>query len=74
MEDSRSVFVRFITIAALAVVPFSSHAETLTGFVTAITDGDTLSLQVDKKQYKIRLATIDAPGRPKPLEPSQRQT
>jgi endonuclease YncB( thermonuclease family) len=38
------------------------HAETLTGKVVAITDGDTVTvLDANKTQHKIRLAGIDAP-------------
>ena len=42
----------------------SVHAETLTGYVTEITDGDTIVvLDADHKQHRIRLAGIDAPER-----------
>lgn len=38
------------------------HAETLTGYVVAISDGDTVTVLDDKnQQHKIRLASIDAP-------------
>lgn len=37
-------------------------ADTLTGLVVGVTDGDTITvLDVTNKQYKIRLAGIDAP-------------
>ena len=40
------------------------HAETLTGRVVRITDGDTIVvLDADKVQHKIRLQGIDAPER-----------
>ena len=38
-------------------------AETLAGRVVGITDGDTLTLLVDRTQHKIRLAEIDTPER-----------
>ncbi|MGD0515896.1 MAG: thermonuclease family protein [Thermoguttaceae bacterium] len=41
--------------------PETAKGEILKGKVVYITDGDTLTLQVDKKQYKIRLLGIDAP-------------
>ncbi len=51
-----SVFFVFLSLAA--------SADTLTGKVVKITDGDTLYvLDVNYKQHKIRLAGIDAPER-----------
>lgn len=39
-----------------------AHAETLTGYVVAISDGDTVTVLDDRhQQHKIRLAGIDAP-------------
>lgn len=39
-----------------------AHAETLTGYVVGITDGDTITvLDASRQQHKIRLAGIDAP-------------
>lgn len=38
-----------------------AHAETLTGRVIAVADGDTLTILATRQQYKIRLAGIDAP-------------
>lgn len=44
----------------LGLVP--THAETLTGIVTGVADGDTLYLaDRNNRQYKIRLQGIDAP-------------
>lgn len=44
----------------LGLVP--THAETLTGIVTGVADGDTLYLaDRDNRQYKVRLLGIDAP-------------
>jgi endonuclease YncB( thermonuclease family) len=39
---------------------------TLEGRVVGITDGDTLTLLVDRTQHKIRLAQIDTPERAQP--------
>jgi len=52
---------RFLFLFLLA---FAAHAETLTGYVTEITDGDTIVvLDANHRQHKIRLAGIDAPER-----------
>lgn len=50
-------------IIALALLCSSlAHGETLTGFISAITDGDTLVLLDDQKStHKIRVNGIDAP-------------
>ncbi len=49
-------FLLFLSLAALA--------DTLTGKVVKITDGDTIYvLDANYKQHKIRLAGIDAPER-----------
>jgi endonuclease YncB( thermonuclease family) len=49
----------------LLLLIFSSlHAETLTGRVVRVTDGDTIVvLDADKVQYKMRLQGIDAQER-----------
>lgn len=47
---------------ALAILTTATHAETLTGRVVGIADGDTLTLlDATKTQHKIRLAGIDSP-------------
>lgn len=51
-----------ILVTALLMVVLHCSAETLTGRVVAVADGDTLSvLDGAKVQHKIRLAGIDAP-------------
>ncbi|WP_412478507.1 thermonuclease family protein [Azonexus sp. IMCC34839] len=53
----------FATLISLSV-----HAETITGFVTDIADGDTLTiLDSSKRQVKVRLAGIDAPEKGQPF-------
>ena len=39
----------------------AAHAEILTGRVVGISDGDTITVLVERQQIKIRLADIDAP-------------
>jgi endonuclease YncB( thermonuclease family) len=44
------------------LVACTAHAETVTGRVVGVADGDTITvLDADKVQHKIRLAGIDAP-------------
>jgi endonuclease YncB( thermonuclease family) len=56
--------LKSITFLILLSVLSSSHAETLTGRVARVTDGDTIVvLDAQKVQHKIRLQGIDAPER-----------
>lgn len=45
----------------LAFTSIASTAGTVIGDVIGITDGDTLTLLVDRQTYKVRIAGIDAP-------------
>jgi endonuclease YncB( thermonuclease family) len=56
----------WIAVTLLVAAPFAAHAETLTGKVVAIADGDTITVLVDREQVKVRLAEIDAPERGQP--------
>lgn len=54
-----------VILFALAI---PAQADTFTGYVTAITDGDTLRiLDGQKHEHKIRLAGIDAPEKVQPF-------
>ena len=56
---ARGIVLSFLVFLALA-----ASAESLTGKVVKITDGDTLYvLDANYKEHKIRLAGIDAPER-----------
>lgn len=50
-----------IAIAFVLGVASPSLAETLTGIVTKVADGDTVTLKADGKEERIRLIGIDAP-------------
>ena len=50
-----------LSIFLMMFVCFILQAETLTGKVVRIADGDTFTLLVEKKQHRIRLYGIDAP-------------
>lgn len=56
------------TLLALLLVGFAlpAQAESLFGRVTAVTDGDTISVLVDNRPVKVRLAEIDTPERSQP--------
>ncbi len=56
--------VRVTTLFLLVFLSLAALADTLTGKVVKITDGDTLYvLDANYKEHKIRLAGIDAPER-----------
>ena len=50
-----------LLVIVLIALPVS--AETISGYVVGITDGDTLTLLVDRTQIKVRLTEIDTPER-----------
>lgn len=57
----------FLLIAAL-LLPLQASADTLTGHVVGVTDGDTITLlDASKTQHKIRVAGIDAPEKKQPF-------
>lgn len=51
-----------------------SLAQTLSGRVVGVNDGDTLTLLVAHQSYKIRLAQIDAPEKGQPFGERSRQS
>jgi len=56
-----------ITILLLALA-CTAHAETISGRVVGVADGDTITvLDADKVQHKIRLSGIDAPEKKQPF-------
>ncbi len=58
---------RIITILLLALA-LAAHAETITGRVVGVADGDTITvLDANKVQHKIRLSGIDAPEKKQPF-------
>ena len=65
------------TIAALLLLLFAAcaSAETLTGRVVAVTDGDTITvLDAANVQHKVRLAGIDAPEKNQPHGQAAKQS
>jgi len=45
----------------MVLISSSLIAETIRGKVISVADGDTITILVDKKKHRIRLAEIDAP-------------
>jgi endonuclease YncB( thermonuclease family) len=62
-------------LAALVLLaaPLAAAAETLTGKVVSIADGDTITVLVEREQVKVRLAEIDAPERGQPWSKRAKQ-
>jgi endonuclease YncB( thermonuclease family) len=61
-------FNRVLVFIALAVLTTTSNADTLTGRVVGIADGDTLTLlDATNIQHKIRLSGIDSPEKGQPF-------
>jgi len=54
------MLVRALLLVSILAAP-AAWGETLNGMVVKVSDGDTLTLLVDRKQVKVRLLEIDAP-------------
>ena len=67
--------MRLIALVFLLCILLSpAHAETLTGRVVGIHDGDTLTLlDAQKRQTKVRLAEIDTPESTQPYGSRSKQ-
>ena len=66
---------RALVVVAFAILTTATHAETLTGRVVGIADGDTLTLlDGSDVQHKIRLDGIDAPERGQPFGDLSKQS
>ena len=63
--------MRFLILIAFTFIG-SASAELLTGTVTSVHDGDSLTMQTGAEQMKIRLAGIDAPELKQPFGPESR--
>ena len=64
-------------VAVSVLLLASSHsalAETLAGKVVRIADGDTLTVLVANRQYRVRLDGIDTPERRQPFGKRSRQS
>ena len=62
-------------LALLLMLSIAAGAETLTGTVVGVADGDTVTvLDANRKQHKIRLAGIDAPEKAQPFGQRSKQS
>ena len=60
--------MRKALVCLLLTLTCTAHAETITGRVVGVADGDTITvLDADKMQHKIRLSGIDAPEKKQPF-------
>ena len=60
--------MQLMVAIAFGSVAFAAHADTLTGRVVGVADGDTITvLDADRQQHKIRLGGIDAPEKAQPF-------
>jgi len=57
----RGVWLALFLSLLLIVTGIAATAETLTGRVVGVHDGDTLTLLVERQPVKVRLVGIDAP-------------
>lgn len=53
--------------AALLTCLGHAHADVLEGKVVGVTDGDTVTVLVDRREVKVRVAGIDAPEKKQPF-------
>ena len=57
-----------LVLALLLASALGAYADTITGRVVGVADGDTVTvLDAEKVQHKIRLAGIDAPEKSQPF-------
>ena len=66
--------LRSLLIVSSLLIGFA-HADTLTGRVVGVADGDTITvLDSDRQQHKIRLQGIDAPEKAQPFGERSKQS
>jgi len=63
-----------VPVALLAAWQIAQSAEALQGRVVSVSDGDTLTVLVDRRQVKVRLVDIDAPESKQPFGARSKQS
>src|SRR5262245_14362101 len=63
----RSTLVLTVFMAGGLADPIPSLAESLNGRVVGVVDGDALTVVVDRREVRVRLADIDAPESRQPF-------
>ena len=58
--------MKWLVPILLWLIAAGASAATLNGKVVKVSDGDTITILVGKKQHRIRLQGIDAPERKQP--------
>ncbi|QKS28173.1 MAG: hypothetical protein HT579_04000 [Candidatus Accumulibacter similis] len=62
MSKRADIHVTNLALTVLLMVSMGASAETLTGTVVGVADGDTITvLDPNREQHKIRVAGFDAP-------------
>lgn len=72
--NSRALVLGLPLAVFILAIAYPAAAEQITGRVVAIQDGDTLTLLVNRKQVKVRLADIDSPESKQPFGTRSRQS
>ena len=68
MSKRAEIHVRNRVLTVLLMVSMGASAETLTGTVVGVTDGDTITvMDAQREPHKVRLAGIDAPEKNQPF-------
>ena len=63
-----------VCLLAVASLLHDARADTLTGRVVGVADGDTLTVLVDRTEHRVRLAEIDAPEKKQPFGERAKQS
>ena len=75
MSKRAEIQIRNLVLPAMLMFSIGALAETLTGTVVGVADGDTITvLDANRAQHKIRLGGIDAPEKAQPFGQRSKQS